>query len=64
MIAVDPRTPEELEDDAREWAELLQDLRGRTAAQVIFDDEQEAQRDYDEERRSVEADARWYFNHT
>lgn len=62
MIAADPRTPEEHADDAREWAELLEDLRGRTAAQVLFDDEQEAQRDYDEERRSVEADARWYFS--
>ena len=61
MIAVDPRdprTPEEREADAREWAELLDELRGRTAAQVIADDE----RDYDEERRSVEADARWYFS--
>jgi hypothetical protein len=61
MIAADPRTPEERAEDAREWAELLAELWGRTAAQVLFDDEQEAKRDYDEERRSVEADARWYF---
>ena len=64
MIAADPRTPEELEDDAREWAELLEELRGRTAAQVIRDDEIESKRDYNEERLSVEADARWYFSHT
>jgi hypothetical protein len=62
MIAADPRTPEERAEDAREWAELLAELWGRTAAQVLFDDEQEAKRDYDEERRSVEADARWYFD--
>ena len=59
----DPRTPEERANDAREWTDLLlTELWGRTAAQVIFDDEREAQRDYDEERRSIEADARWYFN--
>lgn len=61
MIAADPRTPEERAADAREWAELLEDLRGRTAAQVIFDDEREASRDYAQEQRDIEADARWYF---
>jgi len=28
---------------------------------VIFDDEREAERDYAQERRDIEADARWYF---
>lgn len=59
----DPRTRKEIEDDARVWAEELKDLRGRTAQEVIWDDEREAERDYEEERRSVEADARWYFGY-
>lgn len=59
----DPRTREEIEDEARLWAEELKDLTGRTAQEVIWDDEREAERDYEQEQRDIEADARWYFGY-
>ncbi len=55
----DPRTAEEIEDEAREWAEMLNDLHGKSVWDVLREDE----RDYAAEQRDIEADARWYFGH-
>lgn len=60
---VDPRTSGEREEDAREWGELLLELYGRTAWDIIEEDEREADWDPYAEQREVEAAARWYFGY-
>lgn len=59
----DPRTTEEREEDARAWAAEWSELAGRTAQQVIWDDEREASFDYEDYERTIRSAARDYYGY-